>query len=55
MISNKKIGDFMKKKKKPLTVTVSNPEALDKAGDKCIELLYKMYIESLSKKDRIEL
>lgn len=41
----------MKKKKRTLTVTISNPEALDKAGDRYTKLLYEMYIESLSKKE----
>jgi hypothetical protein len=43
----------MKKKKRTLTVTISNPEALDKAGERFTKLLYEMYIKSLSKEDKI--
>lgn len=42
----------MKKKRKPLTITVSNPEALDKAGDRYIEIIYEMYIKSLIKEKK---
>jgi len=42
----------MKKKRKPLTVTVINPEAESKAGDKCINFLYELYIKSLSEKKK---
>jgi hypothetical protein len=42
----------MKRKRRPLTVTISNPEALDKAGDRCIKLFYQMYIESLGREDK---
>ena len=41
----------MKKKRKPLTVTISNPEALDKAGYRYTKLLYEMYIKSLCERE----